>query len=75
MLNALTIDVEDYYQVTAFESVLRVADWERCESRVERNTQTLLERLAEHETQATFFILGWVAERHPGLVRAIGSGP
>ncbi len=73
MLNALTIDVEDYYQVTAFEPVVRFADWERCESRVERNTQALLEGLAEHDTQATFFILGWVAERHPGLVRAIDA--
>ncbi len=73
MLNALTIDVEDYYQVTAFESSVRVADWERCESRVERNTQVILEGLAGSDTRATFFILGWVAERHPQLVRAIDA--
>ncbi len=73
MLNALMIDVEDYYQVTAFESVVRFDDWERCESRVERNSQTLLANLAECDTKATFFILGWVAERRPGLVRAIDA--
>lgn len=71
MRNALTIDVEDYFQVTAFEPVVQYADWEGCESRVERNTHALLEGLEAHETQATFFILGWVAERYPQLVRAI----
>jgi polysaccharide deacetylase family protein (PEP-CTERM system associated) len=71
MLNALTIDVEDYYHVSAFEAVVRVADWDRYESRVERNTQRLLDLLDEHGCRATFFVLGWVAERHPTLVRTI----
>jgi polysaccharide deacetylase family protein (PEP-CTERM system associated) len=74
MRNALTIDVEDYYQVSAFESIVRFADWEQYESRVERNTSRLLDLFAAHATHATFFVLGWVAERHPGLVRAIHRG-
>nr|MBI3613008.1 DUF3473 domain-containing protein [Nitrospirota bacterium] len=70
-MNALTIDVEDYYQVSAFESVVRCGEWDRYESRVERNTRKLLALLAASSAKATFFVLGWVAERHPGLVRAI----
>jgi polysaccharide deacetylase family protein (PEP-CTERM system associated) len=71
MLNALTIDVEDYYHVTGFESVIQRADWDRYESRVGRNTLRLLDLLDTHHTKATFFVLGWVAERHPQLVRTI----
>jgi polysaccharide deacetylase family protein (PEP-CTERM system associated) len=71
MLNALTIDVEDYYHVTGFESVIPRADWDSYKSRVERNTLRLLDLLDAHQTRATFFVLGWVAERHPHLVRAI----
>jgi polysaccharide deacetylase family protein (PEP-CTERM system associated) len=71
MLNALTIDVEDYYHVTGFESVIQRADWDGYESRVERNTLRLLDLLDTHYTRATFFVLGWVAERHPQLVRTI----
>jgi polysaccharide deacetylase family protein (PEP-CTERM system associated) len=71
MLNALTIDVEDYYHVTGFESVIQRADWDGYESRVERNTLRLLDLLDTHHTRATFFVLGWVAERHPQLVRTI----
>ncbi len=69
--NALTIDVEDYYHVSAFESAVRFEDWDRYESRVERNTAKILDILEASRAHATFFILGWVAERHPGLVRAI----
>ena len=64
MLNALTIDVEDYYHVTGFESVIQRADWDVYESRVEHNTLRLLDLLETHQTRATFFVLGWVAERH-----------
>src|SRR5262245_17405205 len=71
MLNALTIDVEDYYQVSAFEPVVRYQDWHRYESRVEVNTYRILDLLDEYKTAATFFVLGWVAERHPELVREI----
>lgn len=73
MLNALTIDVEDYFHVAALASSIKRSDWERCESRVERNTQRLLRLFAEHQLQATFFVLGWVAERLPGLVREIAA--
>jgi polysaccharide deacetylase family protein (PEP-CTERM system associated) len=73
MLNALTIDIEDYYQVAAFESYVRFADWEQYESRVERNTHCILDLLDAHETKATFFVLGWVTERHPGLIRTLAA--
>ncbi len=73
MLNALTIDVEDYYHVSAFESVIPYRDWERFESRVERNTHRILDLLDRYKTKATFFVLGWVAERRPGLIRAISE--
>jgi polysaccharide deacetylase family protein (PEP-CTERM system associated) len=71
MLNALTIDVEDYYHVAGFASVIQPRDWEQYESRVERNVDRLMAILDEYRTRATFFILGWVAERHPHLPRAI----
>ena len=71
MINALTVDVEDYYQVSAFESVVRFEDWDQYESRVERNTERVLDLLDEYNTKGTFFVLGWVAERHPGLLRLI----
>ena len=71
MLNALTVDVEDYFQVSAFESVVRFADWDHYESRVEKNTQRVLDLLDVYQTKGTFFVLGWVAERHAELVRLI----
>lgn len=73
MLNALTIDVEDYYHVSAFESVVRFEDWHRHESRVENNTHRILEILDKYGVNATFFVLGWVAERFPELVREIAA--
>jgi polysaccharide deacetylase family protein (PEP-CTERM system associated) len=63
--------VEDYYHVSAFESVVRQDSWYQYESRVENNTLRILDLLDEYHTRATFFILGHVAERHPGLVYAI----
>jgi polysaccharide deacetylase family protein (PEP-CTERM system associated) len=71
MVNALTIDVEDYYQVSAFESVVKYEDWDRFESRVEKNTHRILAILAGFNVKATFFVLGWVAERYPGIVKTI----
>jgi polysaccharide deacetylase family protein (PEP-CTERM system associated) len=71
MFNALTIDVEDYYMVSAFSDVVRFEDWPRFESRVERNTYQLLDLLDIYGVKATFFILGWVAERHPGLIQDV----
>ncbi len=70
-LNALTVDVEDYYHVSAFEQSVRRDSWDQYASRVVGNTQRLLELFARHEVQATFFVLGWVAEREPQLVREI----
>ena len=73
MLNALTVDVEDYYQVEAFSQVVRREDWPKWESRVEKNTNLLLEMFARHNVKATFFTLGYVAETHPELVRQIAN--
>ena len=71
VVNAFSVDVEDYYQVAAFEEVVSRDSWGRFESRVVRNTMRLLELLAEQGVRATFFTLGCVAECHPELVRAI----
>ncbi len=73
MLNAMTVDVEDYFHVAALASAIDRRDWDRLESRVERNTRRLLDLFAAHQLQATFFVLGWVAERHPQLVREIAA--
>jgi len=72
--NALTIDVEDYFQVSAMAPYIARSEWDSRECRVERNVDQLLELLAKHRTQATFFTLGWVAERYPELVRRIVAG-
>ncbi len=69
--NALTVDVEDYFQVSAFEPYIDRAAWDRLPPRVERNTDAVLALCARHGVTATFFVLGWVAERYPGLVRRI----
>jgi len=71
--NYLTIDVEDYFQVSAFEDVIDSKDWESMEQRVERNTQQVLDLLRLHSTKATFFIVGWIAEHFPSLVQQIQS--
>jgi polysaccharide deacetylase family protein (PEP-CTERM system associated) len=70
-VNALTVDVEDYYQVEAFSDVVSRHDWSRWESRIERNTERLLDLFEVFQVRGTFFILGWVAEHHPQLVRQI----
>jgi polysaccharide deacetylase family protein (PEP-CTERM system associated) len=69
--NALTIDVEDYFQVSAFAPYIRRDEWDARECRVERNVGRILELLAERDVKATFFTLGWLAERYPQLVRRI----
>ena len=69
--NAMTIDVEDYFQVSAFAPYIHRNDWDARECRVERNVDRILALLARHDTKATFFTLGWIAERYPRLVRAI----
>src|SRR5215472_11748023 len=69
----LSIDVEDYFHVEAFAGRISQSEWPRFSSRVRRNTERILELLAEHSQAATFFVLGWVAERDPRLVRAIAE--
>lgn len=71
MVNALTFDIEDYYHVQAFAHVIRPADWAGYPMRVEKNTYRLLEMLAARKIRATFFILGWVAQRCASLVSEI----
>jgi polysaccharide deacetylase family protein (PEP-CTERM system associated) len=69
----MTVDVEDYFHVSVFDGVVPRARWETLESRVERNTDRLLQIFGDADVKATFFVLGWVAERHPGLVRRIAA--
>ena len=69
--NALTVDVEDYFQVSALAPLIRRADWDRIPCRVEQNVDRILDLFAEARARATFFALGWIAERYPGLVRRI----
>ena len=71
MINALTIDVEDYFHVTAFERQIKPGEWGRYPLRVEGNTLRILDMLDEFALKATFFVLGWVAERLPALVKEI----
>lgn len=71
VLNAMTIDVEDYFHVSAFADVVSRKDWDTLDSRVVRNTERLLALFERKGVRATFFVLGWVAERFPGLVRRI----
>ena len=73
LTNALTIDVEDYFQVSAFAPHINRADWDSRECRVEHNIDRILKLLGEEQTKATFFTLGWVAERYPQMVRRIVS--
>ncbi|HEX7877571.1 MAG TPA: XrtA system polysaccharide deacetylase [Sphingobium sp.] len=71
MQNALSVDVEDWFQVGAFERTIPRADWAGLNHRVERNTDAVLALFAEAGVSATFFTLGWVAERYPALMRRI----
>lgn len=71
LVNALTVDVEDYYHVAAFSNVIDPADWSAMKSHVESNTNRILDLLDQKDVRATFFVLGWVADRYPHLVREI----
>ena len=73
MLNALSVDIEDWFQVGAFENVISRDSWDALPCRVERNSEAVLALFARADVKATFFILGWVAERHPALVRRIAE--
>lgn len=72
-MNAFTVDVEDYFQVAALAPAIPRDTWPQREYRVESNTERLLALLAERGVHGTFFVLGWVAERSPGLVRRIAA--
>ncbi|HNS58942.1 MAG TPA: polysaccharide deacetylase family protein, partial [Nitrosomonas europaea] len=69
--NALTIDVEDYFQVSAFARYIPRSSWDSLPCRVERNIDRILILLDEHKIKATFFTLGWIAERYPSMVKRI----
>ncbi|KPP96585.1 XrtA system polysaccharide deacetylase [Erythrobacter sp. HL-111] len=73
VVNGLSVDVEDWFQVGAFETVIDRADWDSLASRVEGNVDALLDLFARHRVRATFFTLGWVAERRPALIRRIAE--
>ena len=70
-VNALTIDVEDYFQVSAFAPYIERADWDKIPCRAEANVMRILDLLDLHGAKATFFTLGWIAERHPAIPREI----
>lgn len=71
--HVLSFDVEEHFQVAAFWSAARRREWNQLASRVERNTRKIADLLLEHSTKATFFVLGWVAERHPDLVKNLAQ--
>ena len=73
MRHDMTIDVEDYFQVSAFENLVSVEDWGNMEVRVEANTDRMLALFDQHGAKATFFMLGWVAKRFPDLVKRIAE--
>lgn len=72
-LNAMTVDVEDYFQVSAFEDVINKDSWDSQQLRVGQNTHRLLDLFAEHNVKSTFFTLGWVAKRCPDVIKRIIS--
>ena len=72
-MNILTVDVEDYFHVSAFAKNIRRADWEGMDCRVEHNTQRLLDLFDSRNVKATFFVLGWVAQRYSALIREIAA--
>ena len=71
VVNGLSVDVEDWFQVGAFEGVIDRDSWESLSDRVERNCDAILQMFADADVKATFFTLGWVAQRHPALLRRI----
>jgi polysaccharide deacetylase family protein (PEP-CTERM system associated) len=71
IVNALTIDVEDYFQVSAFSKIIKKIDWDRNECRVEKNIDSILNILDSKKVKATFFTLGWIAERYPSMIKKI----
>lgn len=74
LVNAMSVDIEDYFHVSAFTDHIDRSDWDNRPTRVVRNVELILELFRAHDVRGTFFVLGWVAERHPGLVRRIVDG-
>ena len=70
-VNGMSVDVEEYFQVKAMGDTIERRQWNSLPSRVEASVERILELFGDHDISATFFILGWIAEKHPGLVRAI----
>ena len=73
IVNAMTVDVEEYFHATAVQEVVSPTRWESLESRIERSTALVLDLFAEHQVKGTFFVLGWAAERHKALVKRIAT--
>src|SRR5262245_52902063 len=73
LVNAITIDVEDYFQVEGFASHVRYEQWDSFTPRVERNVNRILELLAKHGVTATFFVLGWIGKKFPRLIQDIAK--
>ncbi len=71
VLNAMTVDVEDFFHVSAFESIIDPSQWKDYQPRVDFNTRRLLDLFAKYNVKSTFFVLGWVAERYPELITEI----
>ncbi|WP_340679176.1 XrtA system polysaccharide deacetylase [Paraglaciecola sp.] len=71
VLNAMTVDVEDFFHVSAFESIIKPEQWKDYQPRVDVNTRRLLDLFAQYNIKSTFFVLGWVAERYPELIKEI----
>ena len=73
IVNGLSVDVEDWFQVGAFEKVIVRGEWDAISTRVEDNVSRILDLFAEADVKATFFTLGWVAKRHPAMIRRIAD--
>lgn len=72
-IQAMTCDVEDYFQVSAFEEIVNRADWHTMDCRIPRNVDRILAHFADADVKGTFFVLGWVAKNHPDVVRRIAA--
>ena len=71
VMNVMSVDVEDWFSVENMRGIIQRQDWDKLESRVERNVARLLDLFSARHIEATFFVLGWIAERHPDMVREI----
>src|SRR5205085_6427025 len=71
--HVLTVALEDYFQVGAFNRLIQHGQWYRFETRLEKNTERTLELLDRYQIKATFFVLGWIADRYPELIRKVAE--